>query len=155
MINKNRLVFLVAIAVSEGTEFIGNNKGYDVIVTSTPEKPVLFTSYADHPRRLMHVGKALTSTAAGRFQILERFYDDYKKPLKLPDFSPESQEKIAFQMISECNALHLIDVGKFTEAVIACRSRWASFPGSGYGQHEQKMTLLQKAYVDAGGMLSA
>ena len=140
--NKNIIAFLTMIAVSEGTQIIGSQQGYDVIVTSTPEKPILFTSYADHPRRLMHCGRVLTSTAAGRYQILARFYDAYKSPLKLPDFSHESQDKIALQMISECNALHLINAGDFVGAVKACKSRWASFPDSGNNQHENKMAML-------------
>ena len=149
----NRVAFLQMIAISEGTQIIGRNAGYNVIVTSTPEKPILFSSYADHPRRLMHLGKSLVSTAAGRYQILARFYDAYKKQLNLPDFSPDSQDSIAIQMISECGALKLIDAGKIPAAIVACRSRWASLPGAGYGQHENKKSLLISAYLDAGGTL--
>lgn len=152
--NKNIIAFLTMIAVSEGTQRIGSQQGYDVIVTSTPEKPILFTSYADHPRRLMHCGRVLTSTAAGRYQILAKYFDAYKKQLKLPDFSPDSQDKIALQLISECNALHLINAGDFVGAVKACKSRWASFPGSGNNQHENKMAMLQSAYVHAGGIVA-
>ena len=142
------------IAVSEGTQRIGSQQGYDVIVTSTPEKPILFTSYADHPRRLMHCGRVLTSTAAGRYQILARFYDAYKSPLKLPDFSPDSQDKIAIQLIKECKALDDIEAGRFTIAVGKCKSRWASLPGSGYGQHENTLAVLEKAYTSAGGIVA-
>ena len=102
----------------------------------------------------MDLGKGLKSSAAGRYQILVRYYDWYKVQLKLPDFGKASQDKIAYQMISECNALHLLDAGDFVGAVKACSSRWASLPGANYGQHENKLADLQLAYVAAGGALT-
>ena len=152
--SKNIKAFLTMIAISEGTQQIGHNNGYDVIVGSTVKRPDLFTSYADHPRKMVDLGNGLKSTAAGRYQILLRYYDAYKKSLKLPDFSPGSQDKIALQMISECNALRLIDAGKFAQAVKACKSRWASLPGANYSQHENKLSDLQLAYVSAGGVVA-
>jgi len=152
--NKNRAAFLTAIAISEGTQIIGNNQGYDVIVGSTPQKPHLFLNFDDHPRVLVKLSPKLSSTAAGRYQVLAKYYDAYKKQLGLPDFSPDSQDKIALQMISECNALHLVDDGNFQEAVRACSSHWASFPEAGYGQHENKLSVLQTAYIEAGGIVA-
>jgi len=75
--------------------------------------------------------------------------------LGLPDFSPDSQDKIAIQMIKECHALSSIEEGRINEALMLCRSRWASLPGAGYGQHENKLADLEKAYVDAGGKVGA
>src|ERR1700742_991434 len=94
--------FLKMIGFSEGTLFIPHSdEGYRVIVGSTPAHPHLFLSYADHPRIAVRLSPTLTSTAAGRYQILERFYDSYKTSLNLPDFSPTSQDAIATQMIRE------------------------------------------------------
>lgn len=144
--NPNRKAFLDMIAVSEGTAHIGNN-GYNVIVGGA-----LFESYADHPRKLVVLNKAgLKSTAAGRYQILSRYFDIYKKVLKLSDFSPASQDAIALQLIKECRALSDVDAGCFNDAVRKCRSRWASLPGAGYGQHENTLEDLRVAYRDAGG----
>ena len=75
--------------------------------------------------------------------------------LKLPDFSPESQDKIAIQMIKECKAMPLIEAGNLAGAVKACNSRWASLPGAGYGQHEHKIDQLKEFYVNAGGNILA
>lgn len=134
------------IAVSEGTKGHGDN-GYNVIVGGG-----LFSSYADHPRKLVVLNKrGLKSTAAGRYQLLSRYYDAYKKQLNLPDFSPASQDKIAIQQIREQNALEDVDAGRFEDAVRKCRNIWASLPGAGYGQHENSMNDLKKAYADAGG----
>ena len=122
---------------------------------SASAAPILFSSYADHPRRLVKLSPTLSSTAAGRYQLLARYFDVYKKQLGLSDFGRAAQDAIALQLIRECSAMPLIDGGRFADAARACRSRWASLPGAGYGQHENKMADLQAAYVAAGGMVTA
>lgn len=139
---------MTMVAVAEGTKDLGDN-GYNTLIGGT-----LFHSYHDHPRRRVWVEKILKhSTAAGRYQILKRYFDFYKKKLGLPDFSPDSQDKIALEMIRECGALDDIDAGRFDQAVEKCRSRWASFPGAGYGQAEKKLDTLRIAYLYAGGQI--
>ena len=147
----NQGAFLDMIAVSEGTSGIGDN-GYNVMVGTTPSKPLLFSSYADHPRIL---NKQLNSTAAGRYQLLSRYYDYYKRFLDLPDFSPTSQDLIALQQIKECRAIPDIDAGHFNVAVAECAHIWASLPGSIYDQHTNSLDDLRAAYVNAGGTLAS
>jgi len=156
-VHRNMKAFLDMIAYSElgGALMDLSDDGYNVIVGSTPAVPLLFTSYADHPRRRITVKKGLVSSAAGRYQILARYYDYYKEVLKLPDFSPASQDAIALHLIKECRAIEDIEAGRFSEAVKKCRGRWASLPDAGYGQHENKFDSLAKAYVLAGGVISA
>ena len=147
---KNEQAFLDMISLSEGTSTIpDSDNGYRVVVGGS-----LFDSYSDHPRKLVTLNKAgLKSTAAGRYQILARIYDHYKESLHLPDFSPDSQDRIALQLIKECKALDAINRGDFDKAVELCRSRWASLPGAGYGQHENDIEKLRLAYLDAGGAI--
>lgn len=154
--HKNVRAFLETIAISEiGSKMLAeSDNGYNVIVGSRPGKMKLFHDYADHPRVLIELNEELSSTAAGRYQIKKNIYDHYKRTLKLPDFSPESQEKIAMQLIRECRAITDIEQGLFFSAVRKCVSRWASLPGAGYGQHEHKLSHLQAAYVNAGGTLA-
>lgn len=140
--------FLTMIAISEGTQDIGD-RGYNCIVGGT-----LFDSYVDHPRVKVHLRPGLTSTAAGRYQILERYFDAYKKQLHLPDFSPASQDRIAMQMIAECDAMVEVMAGDVRKAIAKCASRWASLPGAGYGQHENTVASLQQAFTSAGGQLA-
>lgn len=151
---KNVCAFLDMIAYSEGTDcgrYPTNNHGYDVIVGHT-----LFTDYSDHPRKLVSLPKlGIKSTAAGRYQLLSRYYDAYKKQLGLKDFSPLSQDLIAIQQIRERRALPLIQAGQFEQAVRQVRNIWASLPGAGYGQHEQKIANLLTAYRNAGGTVAA
>lgn len=147
----NRTAFLTMISISEGTSTIeGSDNGYNVLVGGT-----LFEGYADHPRKLVDLGNGLKSTAAGRYQILERYFDVYKEQLGLPDFGHNSQDSIAMQLITECDALKDVDAGYLNVAISKCKSRWASLPGAGYGQHEQKFEMLKKAYTDAGGIISS
>lgn len=140
--------FLKAIAYSEGTDHPRQktkDNGYDVLVGGD-----LFTGYADHPRILVTLPRlGIKSTGAGRYQILARIYDHYKKQLKLKDFSAYSQDAIAWQLIGECNARGDVMAGNFEVAIHKCRSRWASLPGAGYGQHEHKIEVLRKVYDDA------
>ena len=152
----NRRAFLDMIAHSElGPALLAlSSNGYNVIVGSTPAKPLLFDSYADHPRRVVKIRPGLASSAAGRYQLLARYYDAYRKTLKLPDFSPDSQDTIALQQIKECRALADIDAGRFDSAVAKCAHIWASLPGAGYGQHENKLADLRAAYITAGGTLA-
>lgn len=150
----NVRAFLDLIAWSEGTDNgsqATKDDGYDVVVGGG-----LFDSYADHPRRLISLPSlGIKSTAAGRYQILSRYWDHYRKQLGLVGgFTPENQDRIALQLIRECKALDDIKAGRIAEAIHKCRSRWASLPGAGYGQHEHKVSNLLAAYSKAGGFIA-
>ena len=145
--------FLSMIAHSEGTANIGD-RGYNCLVGSTPQKPVLFDSYADHPRTKVRLRVDLVSTAAGRYQILARYFDAYKARLNLPDFSPASQDAIAVEMIREQGALPDVHAGRFDVAVAKVANIWASLPGAGYGQHENHLADLRQAFTSAGGVVA-
>lgn len=148
----NVRAFLDAIAFSEiGPDLLAvSDNGYNVIVGSTAANPILFDSYITHPRRYQ---KAQNSDAAGRYQFMGRYWEHYRAQLALPDFGPESQDMWAVQLIRECRALTMIQEGRFPLAIEACRSRWASLPGAGYGQHENSLAALTDAYTNAGGTL--
>lgn len=145
--------FLSMIAFSEGTADLGD-RGYNCIVGSNVRQQILFSSYSDHPRIRVQLRPDLVSSAAGRYQILARIFDAYKISLRLQDFSPESQDLIALQMIRECNAFMDVAEGRFDAAVTKCASRWASLPGAGYQQHENELAALKGAYINAGGVVA-
>ena len=163
MTDPNITAFLSLIGRSEGTSTCKGTKndGYDVINGGQ-----IFTSYADHPRVLVHLkhadgspvlkpdGTPLNSTAAGKFQILAHNFDVYKAQLHLPDFSPVSQDAIAVQMMKECHAISMLQDGNIQGAISACASRWASFPGNSYGQHQHSMDELVDAYESLGGLVA-
>ena len=77
-INNQRKAFLDMLAWSEGmiTDVRKPDHGYDVIVGGE-----LFTDYSDHPRKLVTLNPKLKSTGAGRYQLLSRWWDAYRKQL--------------------------------------------------------------------------
>lgn len=144
--------FLDMLAVSElGYALLAvSDNGYNCCVGSTPSHPILFESYAEHPRiRDPHTN----SDAAGRYQFMGRYWPVYKSQLHLPDFGPRSQDTWCLQLIRECHAMSDILDGRFAVAVHKCRSRWASLPGADYGQHENQLAELETAYLAAGGVI--
>ena len=120
------------------------NHGYDVIVGGE-----LFTDYSDHPRKLVTLNPKLKSTGAGRYQLLSRWWDAYRKQLGLKDFSPKSQDAVALQQIKGV-ALYMIDRGDIRQAIDRCSNIWASLPGAGYGQFEHKADGLIAKFKEAG-----
>lgn len=163
-LGKNVPAFLDMLAYSEiGPWLLANSdNGYNVIVGShgpivrpgkptIPPKLILMDTYAYHPKKYQ---QDMNSDAAGRYQFMGRYWEPYRKQLSLSDFGPASQDLWAKQLLRECKALGMIAAGEFDRAVQACRSRWASLPGAGYGQHEQPLHVLAKAYEAAGGQFS-
>ncbi|AEZ65218.1 lysozyme [Escherichia phage FV3] len=155
--NVQRKAFLDMIAYSEGTDNgrqPTNDRGYDVIVGGK-----LFSDYSKHPGVYVKLNAKLTSSAAGRYQILEKFAKHYMKQLGLPDFGPASQDKIALQLIRECKALDDIDEGRIHQAIYKCRSRWASFPpppGAGklYNQRAESIDKMLDIFKKSGGVVT-
>lgn len=153
----NVAAFLDMLAVSEiGIPLLhASDDGYNVIVGSTASNPTLFPSYAKHPNVRIFIPRIKDySTAAGRYQLLNRYYEAYRKSMKLVDFRPESQDRIAVQQIRERKALDDIVAGRFDVAVSKCRNIWASLPGAGYGQHENNLEALAVAFRQKGGFIA-
>ena len=147
-ISKQLKAFLDMIAVSEGTAKLGDS-GYNVLVGGT-----LFNRYADHPRKPVFFWRLkIKSSAAGRYQLLARYFDHYKIQLKLKDFSPESQDKIAIQQIRERKALADIERGHIATAIHKTKNIWASFPGAGYKQNEHTLEYLIAVFKSLGGVV--
>lgn len=156
---KNVTAFLDMVAYAEIGHIILNDpksdNGYKVLVGSTPNNIITFDSYADHPRILVPLPRlGIKSTAAGRYQLLSRYWNVYKRQLGLKDFSPISQDLVAIRQIKEQRALEDIKDGQFEEAVRKVRNIWASMPSAGYGQHEHKMEALAKVFTLHGGEIA-
>ncbi|WLP07086.1 glycoside hydrolase family 24 protein [Pseudomonas putida] len=150
----NVLRFLDLIAFSEGTSTVkGSDDGYNVLYGRG-----LFTGYADHPRKKLTFainGKPVTSTAAGRYQLLERYWDAYRVSLRLAGgFTPENQDRIALQQIREQKALDEIKAGRIQQAIAKCSNIWASFPGNTYGQNPHRLEKLLAQWQRLGGVLA-
>lgn len=153
--HKNILAFLDMLAWSEGTSTHPHTKddGYDVIVNGDDGNPApnIMTSYAKHPNVMVKVNNVIRSTAAGRYQLLYRYYGAYARILHLVDFSPISQDRIAIRQIMEQKAYNDICEGRITIAIKKCANIWASLPGNDYGQRQHVLADLLAKYHYYGG----
>ena len=141
------------IGWSEGTSTspLTQNQGYDVIVTGI-NGPSIFTDYSHHPFEnggmvTVRAVPLLQSTAAGRYQLLARYWRVYKAQLELKDYSPASQDAVALRQIEERHATDLIMAGNVEAAIAACSNIWASLPGNSYGQGGHSIDTLLAEYA--------
>lgn len=157
----NRKAFGDMLAFSEGTSThpLTRMNGYDVIVTGMGEKQgEIFTDFSDHPfahRKAKTLNKqGLLSTASGRYQQLFKYWPVYKAQLKLPDFSPASQERLLDQLLKEQGAYADVIAGRINAAIAKTNDVWASLTGSPYGQKTHPIETLLNAYRNAGGTVT-
>ena len=84
-----------------------------------------------------------------------RTWDELARRLQLPDFGPESQDAAALELIRQRGATNDVRAGRISQAIAKCAPIWASLPGAGYAQNENKLTSLVAQYQAAGGNLEA
>lgn len=141
----NVRAFLDVIADAEGV-----NHGYNTLFGNE-----VIQSLDDHPRERRAfretTGKRNTTTAAGRYQFLERTWDDVAGQLGLPDFSPQSQDLAAVELLRRNGALESLQQGDFNRAVQQSGSTWASLPSSPYAQPTRSQDFIAQAVQRARG----
>lgn len=126
-IHDNIRKFLMLLTFTEGTDRQGTP--YNELFGFTN-----FEGFDKHPGILIKTPN-YRSTAAGRYQILK----GTAKMLKMKDFTPESQDLAAIQLIKNAKAYNDVVAGNFEAAILKCNKVWASLPGSPYGQPTHKM----------------
>lgn len=145
--DKNVQAFLLVVRQGEGTPGPG---GYTTIFGGKH-----FSSFADHPRIKVPFGNSY-SDAAGAYQFLSTTWDPIRKHLKLPDFSPDSQDKAAIYYISSVGAIDYIKKGNIPKALDICSNIWASLPTSKgvgrYGQPNQTLAQVNSSFTALGGV---
>jgi len=137
--------FMRMIRVGEGTEDEG---GYTRIVGGS--------TFADHGKDMSTHPKVYIkehdSTAAGAYQITKTNWNDegfakWRETHKITDYSAASQDKYCYYLLREKKkAIELIKKGDIKAAIAKCSSEWASLPGAGYGQREEKLDDILKKY---------
>lgn len=146
----NVAAFLRMIRVAEGT---ADEAGYLRIVGGGNAD-----SFEDHPRILrsgtFRNGKAWKSTAAGAYQFLERTWDDLVRRIGLVDFSPDSQDAAAVELIRQRGALGDVRAGRFDIAIRKVATIWASLPGSPYGQPTITAEAARDLIAQNGGVFA-
>lgn len=139
LFSANVSAFLDTIGYAEGT-----GDRYDYMYTHK-----VFYSYAGHPRQLQ-CSYGLCSDAAGRYQFLSTTWDAMRRKLSLPDFSPESQDRAAVQLIKDVgcysSVVNIDGPNSFSRAAYCVSGQWASFPGSPYGQRTHSASHLYSKF---------
>ena len=143
------LAFLDTIAWAEGTDPNGNGGGYDVGFNYRK-----IEDFTDHPRTA-----ADGSSAAGRYQFLRKTWDQVKKEIKLPDFSPVSQDKGAAHLLRKHGISQEMIESNLTEAIRRASHEWSSFPNpqtgmsrhlfNGKHQKARNLTDLKNTFQNA------
>ena len=110
-----------------------------------------FSDFSTHPKVKQCSairGRRICSTAAGRYQIMDFNWDYLAPRLGLPDFSPESQDRMALYFIERKGAMADILAGRFEKAACKVGTVWASIPPpcNRYGQSHLKMAQLRQMY---------
>lgn len=138
MIDPKIKAFLDLIGKSEGAT-------YNTLYGGTT-----FTDFSKHPNKKITAG-GWTSTAAGKYQFLHKTWVAVSQKLGLKDFSPNSQDLAAIQLIKDRGAYNLILQGKITDAIHICSLEWASMPDqsgtSHYGQGGHSLQTLLTWYT--------
>ena len=107
-----------------------------------------FTGYTTHPNTA--VAKwGHTSTAAGAYQILYPTWAEAHKQGIVPDFTPASQDRLAFEKLRTRGALPAVCNGDLAAAFALLRNEWTSLPGA----KQTRMTMEEgkSALVGYGG----
>lgn len=115
-----------------------------------------FDNLNDHPRRIIckeYKGDWLCSSAAGRYQILQKTWDRIAKKINARDFTPYEQDRAAVHLLAENNALELtakkfLSQTDFKKVLSRINTIWASLPGSPYGQPTRSAKDLYMVYVE-------
>lgn len=119
-ISPNAQRWLNAISAAEGTMRDGK-RGYNIMFGGGT-----FPSYERHPDTVIHGGRH-SSAAAGAYQFMPGTYGIVKRDLKLPDFSPSSQDRAALELIRRRG----VDPDRdplTPENVSKLSPEWAAFP---------------------------
>jgi muramidase (phage lysozyme) len=96
-------------------------------------------------------GKTNVSTAAGRFQFINKTYQEMAKKTGKYDFSPESQDANFDQLMKQKGVDKLIANGDFKGAVDKLGGTFASLPSSKYPQPKHSWDKLSKMNDEVGG----
>lgn len=156
----NVAAFLAAIRRFESED---SPRGYRMLYGGQ-----LFTDTSKHPAagtwkgaplpdamcRAAGFGPGCVSTAAGAYQFILPTWQNVARRLGLADFSPESQDRAAVQLLADAGALVPIQLGQFDTGLTRARRTWASMPAAGWGQAEASRASWATAYTTAGGNIA-
>lgn len=127
--------------VKKFLDFLGRAEGadYNTIVGGKQ-----FSDFRAHPKVVGLRTAEGPSTAAGKYQIVGTTYDEIAPKLGIRDFTPDSQDKIAIELIRRKGALEDVRNGNFDAAIGKLGGTWASLPSSPYSQPKRSAEWVAK-----------
>jgi muramidase (phage lysozyme) len=143
----NMQAFLRAVRFGEGTS---DDLGY-YRLCGGGEMPTLDRHPAYDGFKIYIPRLDVYSTAAGAYQINLPTWESLGFHRDSP-FQPYDQDIAAMMLINRKGALDLIEDGLIKAAVNKCRKVWASLPGAGYGQREEKLSAVLSEFEKWGGV---
>ncbi|MBN2267435.1 MAG: glycoside hydrolase family 104 protein [Candidatus Babeliaceae bacterium] len=143
--------FLAMISFAEGT-YKNGVASYSSFFWTPRHKAPYMTSFAQHPCEVRK-GRAgnheFRSTAAGRYMILCRIWEQIARKMRLTDFGPLNQDLAATYLIYEHGALGDVLNLRIREAIKKLRPVWASFPPPYYqGQRAKPLSMLLQFFYE-------
>ena len=102
-------------------------------------KPV---KLSDAMCRAAGFGPGCVSTAAGAYQIIRPTWNRIRDKLQLPDFSKQSQDRAAVELLEESGAMELLGLDDVVGAIRKASVVWASLPGSTAQQNPKKLSYV-------------
>ena len=84
--------------------------------------------------QILPLNPKLKSTGAGRYQLLSRWWDAYRKQLGLKDSLRKVRTLWHCSRLRSVALTRQIDRSDIRQAIDRCSNIWASLPGAGYGQ---------------------
>ncbi|OZB49736.1 MAG: hypothetical protein B7X60_00015 [Polynucleobacter sp. 39-45-136] len=133
--------FLTNPNVRTFLNFLGKSEGADYNTVVGGSK---FSDFSAHPNQIGLVTSDGPSTAAGKYQITGTTYRDVAPKIGVADFSPESQDKVAVELIKRNNAMDNVLKGDFMGAVDKLGGVWASLPSSKYNQPKRSQAWVEQ-----------
>lgn len=124
------IAWLDTLAEAEiGSEAFSADRGYNVLfggqrTTDLSQHPGIYTSFTGQNQ------KTIKTSAAGRYQMIERTAKALSQQYGITDFSPQSQDLLAIALMKEVGALPYIMAGDFENAERRLAKRWASLSSS-------------------------
>lgn len=161
MQSNNVRAFLALIAWAEGTDREPEPYrvcyGYRHTIRDLAQHPALSGEWrgeklSDAMCKGAGLGPGCVSTAAGRYQIIRRTWQNCQRAMNLQDFGPDSQDAAAIYLLRQRGALELIERGDIRGAIVKARPEWASLPGNAAGQPQRRADDLLAVYSRSGGV---
>lgn len=121
-------------------DFLGKSEGADWNTVVGGKK---FSDFSQHPNVVGLTTPDGPSTAAGKYQITGTTYRDVAPKIGVNDFSPESQNQVAIELMRRNGALDDVLAGNYEPAIKKLGGVWASLPSSNYNQPKRDWNFVK------------